>query len=182
MQLLIILGPFLSTASRWLFSWSRWKRSLIGILEGTQSNSGSSPMSEEKGLALSATSLLQVNLKGVRHFYLQWQKSEAMGWATWLYRGAVCKAPWPMKGDCSGGFEKEAGRMALHIIHFSGRGSILSLLKRDFQVKVLSVTYVCIFIYIRCNSLPCPLPWEKKFFSFFEFWGTFRATEKNLVG
>lgn len=44
-----------------------------------------------------------------------------------------------MKGDCSGGFEEEAGRIALYIIYFWGTGSILSLLKRDFQVKVISV-------------------------------------------
>lgn len=87
-----------------------------------------------------------------------------------------CKAPWPMKGDCSGGFEEEASRMALYIIRFSGRGSILSLLKRDFQVKIISVT----FIY--CN-LPLPIClWGRNVFFLFKFWGTSRPTERNHVG
>lgn len=71
----------------------------------------------------------------------------------------ACKAPWPMKGDCSGGFEEEASRMALYIIYFSGRGSILSLLKRDFQVKIISVT----FIY--CVTSLSPLAFGEEMFS-----------------
>jgi len=72
---------------------------------------------------------------------------------------------------------REAGRIALYIIHFSGRGSILSLLKRDFQVKVISVAY----IYNAASPPPTCLRGRSVFF-FCKFGDSFRATERNPVG
>lgn len=86
-----------------------------------------------------------------------------------------------MKGDCSGGFGKEAGRIALYIIHFSGRGSILSVLKREFQVKVLSVTCVCVYVCM-VQLLPLPLALGEEVFLLLQVLRYFQGHREKPCG